>query len=63
VMLVDGSPLTRTGSLPASSDKKTITLDFGSRQNVRSLRLEVLDQSVDEPAHVHAWEIGLNSDD
>ncbi|HWR65990.1 MAG TPA: hypothetical protein VN364_07710 [Bellilinea sp.] len=56
----EGMPLTFTRNAAASRGVKQAQLDFGGRLLVQTLRLEVLDESVGDPAHVHLWKIRLH---
>lgn len=51
------SPQTFTGHGAATDGMKELRLDFGGGTSVEALRLEVLDETTQEPAHVHLWEI------
>jgi hypothetical protein len=59
VTLADGTISTTTREAPTTDGFKTSTFDFGRRVSITSLRLEVLDKTAGEPAHVHLWEIHL----
>jgi len=54
-----GGTQTITRNAAASSGVKQAQIDFGSELLIQTLRLEVLDESVGDPAHVHLWEITL----
>jgi hypothetical protein len=59
VTLSDGTISTTTREAPTTDGFKTSTFDIGRRVSITSLRLEVLDKTAGEPAHVHLWEIHL----
>lgn len=42
---------------PSAADTRTVTLDFGAAQTIRSLRIEFYDPNRTEPTNVHLWEI------
>ncbi|MHB1382741.1 MAG: hypothetical protein ACYCYC_00220 [Bellilinea sp.] len=53
------SPQTFTGHGAATEGMKELRVDFAAGAWVEALRLEVLDETTQEPAHVHLWEIRL----
>jgi hypothetical protein len=55
----DGEPQVYLLQTPTSDGMKEVQVNFDGAQMVASLRLEVLDESAGEPAHVHLWEIQL----
>lgn len=54
-----GNPQTVTRHGAATDGMKELRLDFAGGAWVEVLRLEVLDETTQEPAHVHLWEIQL----
>lgn len=54
-----GSPQTVTRHGAATDGMKELRLDFADGAWVEVLRLEVEDETMQEPAHVHLWEIRL----
>ena len=58
--LGDGSTRAYTQNSAASDGMKQTRIEFEGSLQVEKLRLEVLDDSVGDPAHVHLWEITLH---
>jgi len=56
----DGQTRTFSQQTPVSNGMKQAWIEFAGSQLVKILRLEVLDESVGDPAHVHLWEITLH---
>jgi hypothetical protein len=61
VMATLGNRQTRTFTqqTKASNGMKQARIEFDGRLPVETLRLEVMDESAGDPAHVHLWEISL----